>query len=39
MWVGETEKNIEAVFKQADMRNAVLFFDEADAVFHRRGFS
>ena len=39
MWVGETEKNIEAVFKQAEMRDAVLFFDEADAVFHRRGFS
>ena len=39
MWVGETEKNIEAVFKQAEMRDAVLFFDEADAVFHRRGVS
>ncbi len=39
MWVGETEKNIEAVFKQAEMRDAVLLFDEADAVFHRRGAS
>ena len=37
MWVGETEKNIEAVFKAAAEKQAVLFFDEADAVFHRRG--
>ncbi len=37
MWVGETEKNIEAVFKAAEAKDAVLFFDEADAVFHRRG--
>lgn len=37
MWVGETEKNIEAVFKSAAEKDAVLFFDEADAVFHRRG--
>ncbi|HKZ98804.1 MAG TPA: ATP-binding protein [Thermoplasmata archaeon] len=39
MWVGETEKNIEAVFARATKENAVLFFDEADAVFHRRGYS
>ena len=37
MWVGETEKNIEAVFKDAEETGAVLFFDESDAVFHRRG--
>ncbi len=37
MWVGETEKNIEAVFKDAEDSNAILFFDEADAIFHRRG--
>jgi len=37
MWVGETEKNIEAVFKAAEEKEAVLLFDEADAVFHRRG--
>ena len=37
MWVGETEKNIESVFKAAEEKEAVLFFDEADAVFHRRG--
>jgi len=39
MWVGETEKNIEAVFARALADDAVLFFDEADAVFHRRGAS
>jgi len=37
MWVGETEKNIESVFKDAEETQSVLFFDEADAVFHRRG--
>lgn len=37
MWVGETEKNIERVFAGAREENAVLFFDEADAVFYRRG--
>lgn len=39
MWVGETEKNVEAVFKAAEEAGAVLLFDEADAVFHRRGHS
>ena len=38
MWVGETEKNIEHVFRGALDAGAVLFFDEADAVFQRRGF-
>ncbi len=38
MWVGETEKNIERVFSKAIEDRAVLFFDEADAVFFRRGF-
>ncbi len=38
MWVGETEKNIEHVFHTALEAGAVLFFDEADAVFQRRGF-
>jgi SpoVK/Ycf46/Vps4 family AAA+-type ATPase len=37
MWVGETEKNIERVFREAAKHRAVLFFDEADAVFYRRG--
>ena len=39
MWVGETEKNIEAVFTKAHTDRAVLFFDEADAVFYRRGYT
>ncbi|HII41213.1 MAG TPA: ATP-binding protein [Thermoplasmata archaeon] len=38
MWVGETEKNVERVFAKAAEDGAVLFFDEADAVFFRRGF-
>ena len=36
-WVGETEKNLDAVFHQAEESNAVLFFDEADALFAKRG--
>ena len=35
-YVGETEKNIKAVFKQAAKGNYVLFFDEADAIFNKR---
>src|SRR2546426_963141 len=38
MWVGETEKNIEHVFHTALDAGAVLFFDEADAVFQRRSY-
>ncbi len=34
-YVGETEKNIAAVFKDADS-DCVLFFDEADSFFHDR---
>jgi hypothetical protein len=36
-WVGETEKNLEAAFQQAEDGHAVLFFDEADALFGKRG--
>ncbi|GAB7044469.1 MULTISPECIES: AAA family ATPase [Catenuloplanes] len=36
-WVGETEKNLEAAFRQAEESQAVLFFDEADALFGKRG--
>jgi SpoVK/Ycf46/Vps4 family AAA+-type ATPase len=36
MWVGETPKNIAAVFRAATDQNAVLFFDEADAIATRR---
>jgi SpoVK/Ycf46/Vps4 family AAA+-type ATPase len=36
-WVGETEKNLETAFRQAENCQAVLFFDEADALFGKRG--
>jgi SpoVK/Ycf46/Vps4 family AAA+-type ATPase len=36
-WVGETEKNLAAIFDEARTMHAVLFFDEADALFGRRG--
>jgi hypothetical protein len=35
-YVGETEKNLERIFVEADSVNAVLFFDEADAIFGKR---
>src|SRR5438067_4352648 len=35
-WIGETEKNLSAVFDAAERAQAVLFFDEADALFGRR---
>jgi len=31
-WVGQTEKHIQQVFKMAKLKDAVLFFDEADAI-------
>ncbi len=36
MWFGETPKNIVAAFRAAVDQNAVLFFDEADAIATRR---
>jgi SpoVK/Ycf46/Vps4 family AAA+-type ATPase len=36
MWVGQTPKNIAAMFRAASAENAVLFFDEADAIATRR---
>jgi SpoVK/Ycf46/Vps4 family AAA+-type ATPase len=36
-WVGETEKHLDRLFREAELANAVLFFDEADALFGRRG--
>src|SRR5512145_1260575 len=36
MWIGETPKNIVATFRKAAEQNAVLFFDEADAIATRR---
>jgi AAA+ superfamily predicted ATPase len=36
-WVGETEKHLAAVFAEARALNAIIFFDEADALFGKRG--
>jgi SpoVK/Ycf46/Vps4 family AAA+-type ATPase len=36
MWVGETPKNIAGIFRSAAEQDAVLFFDEADAIATRR---
>src|SRR5919106_1539527 len=36
MWLGETPKNIVGAFRAAVEKNAVLFFDEADAIATRR---
>ncbi len=36
-YIGETEKNLSAVFDQAAHGNWILFFDEADALFGKRG--
>lgn len=35
-YIGETEKNISALFRKARNLNAVLFFDEADSMFAKR---
>jgi SpoVK/Ycf46/Vps4 family AAA+-type ATPase len=35
-WVGETEKNLAAVFDAAEEGEIVLLFDEADSLFARR---
>ena len=35
-FMGETSKNIQAVFKSATEANAVLFFDEADTLLGKR---
>jgi SpoVK/Ycf46/Vps4 family AAA+-type ATPase len=35
-WLGETEKNLAAVFDAAERCQAVLFFDEAESLFARR---
>ena len=36
-WVGETEKHLESAFREAEDSHGVLFFDEADALFGKRG--
>ncbi|MDD3270306.1 MAG: AAA family ATPase [Syntrophomonadaceae bacterium] len=35
-YIGETEKNLRQVFAEAESSNAILFFDEADALFGKR---
>ncbi len=35
-WVGETEKNLASIFDRAEEAQAVLLFDEADALFGAR---
>lgn len=35
-YIGETEKNLSEVFDQARLSGAILFFDEADALFGKR---
>ncbi len=36
-YIGETEKNLERIFSMAQDREWILFFDEADALFAKRG--
>jgi uncharacterized protein len=35
-YIGETEKNLKRVFDRAEESGAILFFDEADALFGKR---
>lgn len=35
-YIGETEKNLERIFQEGEDSNAILFFDEADALFGKR---
>ncbi|MEC4677977.1 MAG: ATP-binding protein, partial [Nitrospirota bacterium] len=36
-YIGETEKNLAKIFDQAEHKHWILFFDEADALFGKRG--
>lgn len=36
-WVGETEKNLDRVLRDVQEAHAILFFDEAEAIFGQRG--
>lgn len=36
-WVGESERNLELVFREAEETNSVLVFDECESLFGRRG--
>ena len=35
-YIGETEKNLDRIFREAQDSNAILLFDEADAIFGKR---
>ena len=35
-YIGETEKNLARIFSEAETTSAILFFDEADALFGKR---
>lgn len=35
-YIGETEKNLRALFEEAEKKKGILFFDEADALFSKR---
>jgi len=35
-WIGETEKNMANIFDQAEDKEWILFFDEADSIFGKR---
>lgn len=35
-YIGETEKNLDMIFNEAKLSNAILFFDEADSLFGKR---
>jgi adenylate kinase family enzyme len=35
-YIGETEKNLSAIFHEAEQTQTLLFFDEADALFGKR---
>ena len=35
-YIGETEKNLSRIFEEARTTNAIIFFDEADALFGKR---
>jgi hypothetical protein len=36
-YIGETEKNLDAIFQAGEAAGAILLFDEADALFGKRG--
>lgn len=35
-YIGETEKNLDRIFREGTTANAIIFFDEADSLFGKR---